>query len=114
MKLSLQEKMDLLGVIQTGLIDLSFYLSIENDVHRLIGLVQDNQDFFGDPPAGESCIKLAADKLEELIKASKTVKPGTEAICRECGNTIRYVGPFWEHLGVLQPRHPAWPKEDNQ
>jgi hypothetical protein len=39
-----------------------------------------------------------------------TVKPGDKAICMMCDEIIRYVGPHWEHLGELQPRHPAWPK----
>lgn len=50
---------------------LTFYESIRSDVHRIIGLVQDNQEFFGNPPAGQSCIKVAADKLEQLIKGQK-------------------------------------------
>lgn len=50
---------------------LTLYLAVETDLPQLINLVQSNQDFFGDPPAGASCIKLAADKLEELIKAGK-------------------------------------------
>ncbi len=57
--------------IQGMLSKLIFFNSIERDVYRLIGLVQENQDFFGEPPAGASCIKLATDKLEALIKASK-------------------------------------------
>jgi hypothetical protein len=62
---------ELILEVQKMLSNILFYGSIEPDIHRLIGLVQDNQAFFGDPPAGVSCIKLAADKLEELIKASK-------------------------------------------
>ena len=49
----------------------ALYLPVGDDLSRLYSLVQENQAFFGDPPAGESCVKLAADKLEELIKASK-------------------------------------------
>ena len=94
----------------------AFLWAIEPDVDnikRLIGLVQNNQDFFGNPPASQSCIKLVADKLEELIEASKTgeLPAGTIATCKMCGQSIRYVNPYWEHLtGELQPRHPAWPK----
>lgn len=62
---------ELIVEVQRILSNLIFYNAIEPDIHRLIGLVQENQDFFGAPPAGVSCIKLAADKLEELIKASK-------------------------------------------
>ena len=35
---------------------------------------------------------------------------GAMAICKMCNQDIRYIGPYWEHLGELQPRHPAWPK----
>lgn len=49
----------------------ALYLSVWDDLPHLLNLIQSNQDFFGNPPAGESCIKLAADKLEELIKAGK-------------------------------------------
>lgn len=62
---------ELIVEVQRILSNLIFYNAIEPDIHRLIGLVQENQDFFGDPTAGVSCIKLAADKLEELVKASK-------------------------------------------
>lgn len=62
---------ELILEVQKILSNLIFYNAIEPDIHRLIGLVQGNQDFFGDPPAGASCIKLAADKLEELIEAGK-------------------------------------------
>lgn len=47
---------------------LNLHLSIEKDFYRINRLVQDNQAAFGDPPAGESCIKLAADKLEEIAR----------------------------------------------
>lgn len=52
------------------LTELALYSLVRGELPRLLALVQDNQEFFGNPPAGESCIKLAADKLEELIKAS--------------------------------------------
>lgn len=58
-------------MLQRELSKLTYYYAIERDIHRLVGLVQENQGFFGNPPAGESCVKLAADKLEELIKGSK-------------------------------------------
>lgn len=46
---------------------LNWHLAIEKDLYRIIGVVQENQGFFGvDVPAGESCIRLAADKLEAL------------------------------------------------
>lgn len=62
---------ELLLEIQKMLSNLIFYNAIEPDIHRLIGLVQENQSFFGDPPAGASCIKLATDKLEELIRQAR-------------------------------------------
>lgn len=49
----------------------ALYLSARDELPRLFSLVQANQAFFGNPPAGVSCVKLIADKLEELIKASK-------------------------------------------
>lgn len=57
--------------IQKALSKLSWYYEIEADLFRILGLVQSNQGFFGNPPAGESCIKIAADKLEELVEAHK-------------------------------------------
>lgn len=54
-------------------------------------------------------------KLERQIEAgeiAKEPKVGDKAICQGCGLEIIYVGPYWNHRpGVLQPRHPAWPKE---
>lgn len=59
--------------------------------------------------------KEADNTLALIIKATDETAnepaTGDEAVCRMCGETIRYVGPYWEHLGELQPRHPAWPKE---
>jgi hypothetical protein len=48
--------------------ELALYNLVRGDLPRLLALVQDNQDFFGNPPAGVGCIKVAADKLEGLIK----------------------------------------------
>jgi hypothetical protein len=45
----------------------TYYQIVKPDLERLYALVQNNQDFFGDPVAGESCLKLAADKLEQVI-----------------------------------------------
>lgn len=56
---------------------LNWHLSIEKDLYRIIGLVQENQDLFGNPPAGESCIKLAADKLEQDIVGGYSVSSKT-------------------------------------
>jgi hypothetical protein len=48
--------------------DLALYNLVKGDLPRLLALVQNNQDFFGNPPAGQGCIKVAADKLEELMR----------------------------------------------
>lgn len=53
------------------LTELALYSLVRGELPRLLALVQDNQDFFGNPSAGESCIKLAADKLEELMRRYK-------------------------------------------
>lgn len=74
------DKLELIGEIQTALINYSFYLSIEDDIKRLIGLVQDNQDFFGNPPAGQSCIKLATDKLEKTIELHRLLAKHSECL----------------------------------
>lgn len=52
------------------LTELALYSLVRGELPRLLALVQENQDFFGNPPAGENCIKVAADKLEKLIKRS--------------------------------------------
>lgn len=48
--------------------EFALYGLVKDELPRLLTLVQENQDFFGNPPAGENCIKVASDKLEELIK----------------------------------------------
>lgn len=35
---------------------------------------------------------------------------GMKASCAGCGAEIEYVGPYWRHVGDLQPKHPALPK----
>ncbi len=37
--------------------------------------------------------------------------PGTPAECEQCGNDIVFVGPYWDHVGALKPRHPAVPQK---
>ena len=32
--------------------------------------------------------------------------------CGMCGQPIVYVGPYWQHTGEAQPRHPAIPVEE--
>lgn len=49
-------------------------LALKGDLERLINLVQANQAFFGNPPAGTSCVKVATNKLEELIRAREIVR----------------------------------------
>jgi hypothetical protein len=36
---------------------------------------------------------------------------GEKRICSQCGEFIMYVGPYWQHEGANQPRHPAIPAE---
>lgn len=40
--------------------------------------------------------------------------PGDINICSMCHEAIVYVGPYWQHQGENQPRHPAWPVEEEQ
>jgi hypothetical protein len=35
---------------------------------------------------------------------------GDKAICAGCGAAIVFVGPYWDHIGEIKPRHPALPK----
>lgn len=47
---------------------LNFHRDIEPDVQRIIGLVQENREFFGGTRIlGTSCIKAAADTLERVV-----------------------------------------------
>lgn len=74
----------------SSLTNAAFFSVIEPDIDhlkRLINLVQDNQDFFGDPPARASCIKLAADKLEKLIEFHKIL-----SLHQECSVEIKVGG----------------------
>jgi hypothetical protein len=36
-------------------------------------------------------------------------KVGDQSACASCGNDIVFIGPYWDHVGELKPRHPAWP-----
>jgi hypothetical protein len=47
---------------------LAVNLLVDPNLSRLYKLVQENQVFFDNPPAGESCVKVAIDKLEELMR----------------------------------------------
>lgn len=39
----------------------------------------------------------------------KSPKIGARDTCTMCGAPIVYVGPYWQHAGEQQPRHPATP-----
>lgn len=39
---------------------------------------------------------------------------GMKAICKSCGKGITYVGPYWDHIGEPKPRHPAWPRDEEE
>lgn len=47
--------------------------ALKGDLERLISLVKTNPAFFGNPPAGTSCVKVAIDKLEKLAKEAIVV-----------------------------------------
>lgn len=44
------------------------FSDIAGDVERILDLVQENEEFFGNLVAGDSKMKAAADKLEELVR----------------------------------------------
>lgn len=46
------------------------------------------------------------------MSSNATPAIGNRATCRMCGKPIHFVGPYWMHVGVLQPRHPAIPAGD--
>jgi len=48
---------------------LNHFKYMNDDIERILMLVQENQSFFNDPLPGDSTIKAAADKLEELVRA---------------------------------------------
>ena len=70
--------------IQGGISALTFLEIVNEPVMKIIGLVQDNQWFFGDPRLGEECMKIAADKLEELIKSAQHGVQRTGLTCPSC------------------------------
>lgn len=66
--------------IKGGISALTFLEIVEEPVIKIIGLVQENQWFFGNPRLGNECMKIAADKLEEMIKsAQRSVQRTVEA-----------------------------------
>ena len=54
--------------IKNGIRALNYLERIYDQQKRIIMLVQLNQDFFDNPLPGDSALKVAADKLESLIK----------------------------------------------
>lgn len=38
-------------------------------------------------------------------------KSGNSTTCSQCGQRIVFIGPYWQHIGKLQPKHPAIPIE---
>lgn len=65
------DRMNHQEVLDKAISLMRFYAAIDDDISRIIGLVQENQDFFGNPPAGQGTIKVAADWLEESISRWK-------------------------------------------
>lgn len=65
-----------------GLIEeaLNFHGDVYLHVERIQELVQNNQWFFRNPPAGTSKMNTAANRLEELIQLAKT----TDCDCSAC------------------------------
>lgn len=33
------------------------------------------------------------------------------SVCADCGDSIVFVGPYWDHEGKIKPKHPAFPSE---
>jgi len=57
------------GLTERDISMLYFYRDIDPDVQRIISLVQANPGYFASGKRlGESCVKIAADKLEALIE----------------------------------------------
>jgi hypothetical protein len=63
--------------IETAFQQLYIWEAVSSDVERILELVQNNQWYFGNPPASKKGLAVAADKLDELIKAAKS-KPENE------------------------------------
>jgi hypothetical protein len=49
--------------------------------------------------------------LQAYLRGVTAPKLGARAVCKMCGEPIEYIGPYWQHIGEMQPRHPALPKE---
>lgn len=44
-------------------------------------------------------------------KTSAPPEIGDRAECRSCHAEIVYIGPYWDHVGPIKPRHPGFPVE---
>lgn len=75
--------------IRGGVSALTFLEIVEEPVMKIIGLVQDNQWFFGNPGLGDECMKIAADKLEELIKSAQQSFAADGRVCT-CNSPSSY------------------------
>ena len=56
--------------------------------------------------------ELPTEKDSAAASAATPVKEpaiGTISTCKACNATIVYVRPFWQHTGLISPRHPAVP-----
>lgn len=58
----------------------------------------------GEGPKIASPASIAVNVADPLV--------GTQSTCKMCGKPIVYVGPFWQHQGLLSPRHPAVPADE--
>src|SRR5687767_8339241 len=57
----------------------------------------------------------AADAVDRahtpVLPAWRAVEVGERAVCAQCDAAIVFDGQAWDHLGIVRPRHIAWPKE---
>lgn len=60
------------GITQTEIVTLD-----HRELDRLIDLVQSNQEFFGDPPAGRNVFRVCREYLEAAIR---TAESGAEVV----------------------------------
>lgn len=57
----------------------------------------------------------AGPKIANLPDPTHTeadLRVGARATCKMCGKPIVYVNPYWQHEGLLSPRHPALPSDE--
>jgi hypothetical protein len=84
--------MEMIDQIKAGRLALLYLESVYEGAIRIIGLVQRNSAFFGDPKAGSQFLTAAADKLESLIALHR--EPTDRDKCPGCGKKwfIRILG----------------------